>query len=70
MPGAVRLSRGEARAIEQACILRGGLASNGGGLQNKINSISPARPYHADAVAYGLAKLKEIGASCPAGKAA
>lgn len=67
IPGASNLSRGEARAIEQACIDLGGLAPAGGILENRINSISPSRDYKDAAVAFGLAKLKEIGGSCPMG---
>ena len=67
IPGASNLSRGEARAIEQACIDLGGLAPAGGLLENRINSISPSRDYKDAAVAFGLAKLKEIGGSCPVG---
>lgn len=67
IPGATGLSRGEARAIEQACIAQGGLATRGGSLQNRINSIAPARSYYGDAIAFGNALLKKIGGSCPLG---
>ena len=65
IPGATGLSRGEARAIEQACIAQGGLLPNGGALQNRINSIDPALPYYEAAVEAGLALLLRLGASCP-----
>jgi len=65
LPGATGLSRGEARAIEQACIVEGGLASLGGGLQNRINSISPARTYYSAALDAGRAMLLRFGAECP-----
>ncbi len=65
LPGASGLSRGEARAIEQACIVEGGLASLGGGLQNRINSISPTRAYYSAALEAGRALLFELGAECP-----
>lgn len=65
IPGATGLELGEARAIEQACIAQGGLASAGGALQNRINSIDPIHDYYDTAVAYGLAKLEEIGGTCP-----
>lgn len=48
------VSRGEARAIEQALILR----SRG---QNQINAISPRHPYYDDAVKYGRAWLRDAG---------
>jgi hypothetical protein len=65
IPGATGLSRGEARSIEQACIDQGGLASAGGSLENRINSISPSLQYHAAAVEFGLALLTQVGGSCP-----
>lgn len=63
--GASGLSRGEARAIEQACIDQGGLASAGGALENRINSIAPRHNYQKAAVAYGFALLEKIGGACP-----
>ena len=65
MPGATGLARGEAQAIEQACIDQGGLATSGGLLENRINSIDPKRNYKETAVAFGLAFLKKIGGICP-----
>lgn len=62
--GAVRLSRGEARAIEEACIVELGLKSDGGSLQNQIHSISPTVPYYDAAVAWGTEHLNEIGGRC------
>lgn len=67
IPGAEGLSLGEARAIEQACIQLGGLMTRGGSLQNRINSIDPSHAYTAAAVAFGYARLKEIGGTCPIG---
>ncbi|MAS55052.1 MAG: hypothetical protein CMJ44_10605 [Pimelobacter sp.] len=63
--GASNLSYGEARAIEQACIELGGLATRGGALQNRINSISPTLSYQPQAVAFGQALLQKVGGSCP-----
>lgn len=63
--GATNLSYGEARAIEQACINRGGLASSGGLLQNRINSISPTLSFQGAAVDFGLNLLEKVGGSCP-----
>ncbi len=63
--GATGLSRGEARAIEQACIEQGGLATAGGALANRINSIDPSHSYAAAAVEYGHALLSRIGGECP-----
>ena len=48
------VTRGEARAIEQAMILR----DRG---QNRINAISPDRPFYDDAVEYGEAWLRNNG---------
>lgn len=67
IPGAEGLSLGEARAIEQACIQLGGLATRGGSLQNKINSIDSSHAYALAAVDFGFARLKEIGGTCPIG---
>ena len=49
------VSRGQARAIEQALINRNP------GFENKINSISPLRPYYDKAVSWGEAWLKSHG---------
>lgn len=65
MQGATGLSRGEARAIEQACIVQGGLLTSGGALQNRRNSISPSLPYYDAAVTAGRALLEKFGATCP-----
>ncbi|CUR54669.1 hypothetical protein NOCA2210019 [metagenome] len=65
IPGASGLSRGEARAIEQACIDQGGLMSSNGSLENRINSIDPNHDYFTAAVDFGLARLKEVGGTCP-----
>jgi len=65
IPDASGLSLGEARAIEQACIDQGGLASAGGALENRINSIDPSHAYQKAAVAYGFALLERIGGACP-----
>lgn len=65
IPGAANLSRGEARAIEQACIAQGGLAGNGGALQNRINSIDPNVDYAAAAIEYGRVLLEKGGGTCP-----
>lgn len=65
MAGVNGLSLGEARAIEQVCIVQGGLAKNGGGLENRINSVSPTDPSYGDYLATGEALLKKSGATCP-----
>lgn len=49
------VTRGEARAIEQALILRNP------SYQNQINAISPNRPFYDEAVAYGEAWLRNAG---------
>jgi hypothetical protein len=50
------LTRGQARAIEQALIER-----NGASFENKINSISPTHSYYDDAVSWGEAWLSQNG---------
>ncbi|MGD7708309.1 hypothetical protein [Microlunatus sp. Y2014] len=50
------LTRGQARSVEQALIVR-----NGAGFENKINSISPKHSYYGDAVNWGEAWLKQNG---------
>jgi len=42
-----RLSRGDARAVEQALIEIHGLGKNGGTLLNKINSVAASNPAYA-----------------------
>lgn len=58
------LSRGEARAIEEACIVEGGLKAAGGVLENQRHSIKPAAPYYDKATAYGELRLKKVGGTC------
>ena len=62
--GANGLSRGQARAIEETCIVEGGLAAGGGSLQNIRHSISPSDPDHEAAIAWGRAYLKKSGGTC------
>lgn len=62
--GADRLSKGEARAIEETCIVEGGLAAGGGSLQNIRHSISPSDPDYEAAIAWGRAFLKKSGGTC------
>jgi RHS repeat-associated protein len=49
------VTRGEARAIEQALIVRNP------GFENKINSISPKHSYYGDAVKWGESWLRQNG---------
>lgn len=49
------VTRGEARAIEQALIVRNP------GFENKINSISPSRPFYHQAVDWGESWLQGHG---------
>lgn len=58
------LTRGEARAIEQAMIVRAGGPKTPGFL-NKINSISPMHYYYDDAVEWGEAWLRTNGIAYP-----
>lgn len=56
------LTRGQARAIEQALIERaGGTAPKGGSFQNLRNSISPTHGYYGQAVDWGEAWLRANG---------
>jgi RHS repeat-associated protein len=56
------LTRGQARAVEQALILRaGGTRSTGGIHQNIRNSISPSHQWYNDAVAWGEQWLRTNG---------
>jgi prepilin-type processing-associated H-X9-DG protein len=61
IPGLTNLSRADAQAVEQALIEMHGLASNGGTLLNKINSIASTNPGYARAVAHGLELLQKVG---------
>lgn len=61
--GATALTRGEAHAIEEACIVQAGFGA-GGSLQNRIRSIDPSKSYYADAVTWGSSFLEHAGASC------
>lgn len=65
MPGVDGLSLGEARAIEQTCIIQGGLAKDGGMLENRINSVALKNVSYDAYVAAGEALLKRFGAACP-----
>lgn len=62
--GADGLSKGEARAIEETCIVEGGLGAGGGSLQNIRHSISPNDPDYEAAIAWGRAFLKKSGGTC------
>ena len=50
------LTRGQARSVEQALIVR-----NGASFENKINSISPTHSYYDDAVSWGEDWLRQNG---------
>lgn len=63
--GASGLTRGEARAVEEACIVKGGFRAAGGSLENSIHSMSPKQPYYEPAVTAGEALLKKGGGRCP-----
>lgn len=59
------LSRGQARAIEEALIMDGGMVAAGGRLNNKIHSISPNHDYYAEALAWGRQWLKDNNVTLP-----
>jgi len=56
-----KLSRSDARAVEQALIEINGLSKNGGTLINKINSISKTNPTYAASLKRGYELLKTAG---------
>lgn len=56
------LTRGQARAVEESLIVRaGGVAREGGVLQNIRHSISPQHIWYQDAVDWGEAWLRYAG---------
>jgi len=56
------VTRGQARAIEEALIKRaGGVAREGGNYENVYHSISPAHEYYDQAVRWGEQWLKSNG---------
>lgn len=59
------LTRGEARAVEEALILNGGFAADGGRLANKIHSISPQHPYYEEAKQWGEQWCLDNGVKLP-----
>jgi hypothetical protein len=57
----INVTRGEARAIEQALIERYGRQKLGGAFENDRNSINPNHDYYNKAVAWGESWLKYHG---------
>lgn len=64
MPIADKLTRGEARAIEEACMLQGGFGTNASTVQNQRHSISTSKDYYEDAVSWGTSYLEKSNVSC------
>lgn len=56
-----KLSRADARAVEQALIETFGLGKNGGPLINRINSIAKTNPMYAESLKRGYELLKTVG---------
>jgi hypothetical protein len=56
-----RLSRSDARAVEQALIDTHGLRVNGGTLLNRINSIAETNKKYADQLRRGYELLQSVG---------
>jgi len=56
-----KLTRDDARAVEQALIEMHGLAKNGGTLVNRINSIARSNPRYAAMLRRGRELLESIG---------
>lgn len=63
IPGLSRLTRFQARAVEQCLIEYHGLAKNGGTLLNRINSIAASNPRYAEALREGARILRKAGYS-------
>ena len=61
IPGLERLTRPQARAVEQVLIRRYGLLKNTGQLINKFNSIAKANPLLGAALECGQALLGAAG---------
>jgi hypothetical protein len=61
IPGLSKLSRADARAVEQTLIEFYGLAKNGGQLLNKINSIAATNPIYSSALQRGAELLHRVG---------
>jgi hypothetical protein len=53
LTGGGNLTKGEARAIEEALISKNGMQRYGGKFENRIHSISPQHPYYEAAKAWG-----------------
>jgi hypothetical protein len=62
--GANGLSRGQARAIEEACIVELGLKADGGALENQRHSIDPGLSFHGQAISWAQEFLRERGGTC------
>ena len=61
IPGMSKLSRNDARAVEQVLIEYHGLSKNGGTLMNRINSIAKSNPVYAKSLKKGLKLLEKSG---------
>lgn len=55
------MTRGEARAVEQALIERNGMQKAAGAFENQVNSISPNHSYYQQAVDWGESWLTTHG---------
>jgi hypothetical protein len=61
IPGLGKLSRFDARAVEQVLIEKYQLQKNGGILLNRINSIAKTNPIYDEAIKRGTEILNQIG---------
>jgi len=61
IPGLSKLSRADAKAVEQVLIEHFQLGKNGGTLLNEINSIARSNPVYAQAIQRGIQILKTVG---------
>jgi len=64
IPGATKLLKGEARAIEEFCIAGEGLRSSGGTLMNLRHSIDPKHSYRDQAIAWAEKQMESLAATC------
>ena len=61
IPGLSNLSRSDARAVEQVLIETHGVASDGGMLLNRINSIAATNPSYSAQIQRGIQILRQVG---------
>lgn len=58
------LTRGQAHALEEACLVQGGLGTSESTVQNVRRSINPSARYYEAAVVWGTSYLTKLAVSC------